>query len=929
VGAFQLLPGLLQYSSRAKGAVLTPAQLLAGITASGDISHEILRVAYSWQATLRARPPLDHTRPLNPEATRARIEALSKVGRLSSATRVCKNLDNHLKGRSPAPPPPAAALTHLIEQLHPANDDRDILPDETLDPPIETSLQVTPHQLRDRIYRLSRDSSSGQTGWSYSALKDLADDRREPGYDAVTTPPTLLHLSLTRLCNRMLRGEITGVARDLLVSARLNMVPKDGNKYRPIRIECAVCRLFGATASDIARKAVGPGLHPTQTGGGLRCGVEFGARMADIAFRQQHAIIAVDIANAFNTVRHRPIFDAIMERHRPIARFFRWKYGTPSEMRDHSGNIVAHTRTGVGQGDPFGGTFFELGYQAALLHLSEHLQNEFAAYNRENPHHPLPQPGRVVAYEDDTQVMGPTILMFRIASSIAPILAEHGFYMNMDKSYITGYNTDMLPDQPDDFSIVPDGLIVLGVPTGTDNFRHAKAQQILKEMAPPTAVLSLLSPRTALHLLIQCYNQRPAYLLRTTSDFSTISDLAKTFDNSMSAAVAAVLQLDPSDEFTTRLYLPRKFGGLGLSKHDGMASEKNQILSRMAFLDFLATYYPPEYQFTNNLFNRNDIRLGTQEALQDHTGLTDAIMLSLVNPTARSTLATAKTLAYKKQSTDLLFLLADSPATQQLASWMLSSTDSSTSFIHSLIGLGSEGYFSSDEFRCVARAKLGVGPTNDPPGLFRVCACNKSFDASVDSLHGLSCALNKGSRNLRHDNIRDRLYQLIKRLNPGIQQTHLSMEFEVGQITAPGDNPKHIRTDIKYIKGADTFYIDIAIVDPAASTFQKAPIHSHVNQDGAASSYERTKRQHYARVNTPEPLLARSVIPFIIEATGRLGPSALLFLHSLCGTQTYTRSLFISEINLICARTAGRMLKTTRNRFQGPHNGVLLAPMYG
>ena len=157
---------------------------------------------------------------------------------------------------------------------------------------------------------------------------------------------------------RVLRCEITGIARDLLVSARLNMVLKDDNKYRPIRIECAVYRHFGATASDIARKAVGPGLHPIQTGGSLRCGVEFDARIADIAFRQQHAIIAVDIANAFNTVRHHPIFDANMERYQPMARFFRWKYGTPSEMRDHSGNIVAHTRTGVGQGDPCGGTFF-------------------------------------------------------------------------------------------------------------------------------------------------------------------------------------------------------------------------------------------------------------------------------------------------------------------------------------------------------------------------------------------------------------------------------------------------------------------------------------------------------------------------------------------------------------------------------------------
>jgi hypothetical protein len=164
-------------------------------------------------------------------------------------------------------------------------------------------------------------------------------------------------IDVTSMC-RVLRGEITGIARDLLVSARLNMVPKDDNKYRPICIECAVCKHFGATASDIARKAVGPGLHPIQTGGSLRCGVEFDARIADIAFRQQHAIIAVDIANAFNTVRHHPIFDAIMERCQPMARLFRWKYGTPSEMRDHSGIIVAHTRTGVGQGDRSRGMYY-------------------------------------------------------------------------------------------------------------------------------------------------------------------------------------------------------------------------------------------------------------------------------------------------------------------------------------------------------------------------------------------------------------------------------------------------------------------------------------------------------------------------------------------------------------------------------------------
>ena len=169
------------------------------------------------------------------------------------------------------------------------------------------------------------------------------------------------------------------------------------------------------------------------------------------------------------------------------------------------------------------------------------------------------------------------------------------------------------------------------------------------------------------------------------------------------------------------------------------------------------------------------------------------------------------------------------------------------------------------------------------------------------------------------------MYLLIKKLNPGIQQTHLSKEFEVGRTTIDTT----LRTDIKYLKGADTSYIDIAVVDPAALEYQKAPTFSHLTRDGAASKYERTKRNHYSRVVTPSPLPERSVILFVVEATGRLGPSTLLFLHFLCGTQTFSRSKCLSDVNLICARTAGRMFKMTGDRFQGLHQGVLLSPMHG
>ena len=123
------------------------------------------------------------------------------------------------------------------------------------------------------------------------------------------------------------------------------------------------------------------------------------------------------------------------------------------------------------------------------------------------------------------------------------------------------------------------------------------------------------------------------------------------------------------------------------------------------------------------------------------------------------------------------------------------------------------------------QSQTGTQPHQRPPWVV-VSACNKSFDAAEDSLYTLSCGLNKEFRNVRHDSIRNKLYQLIKRLNPGISQTHLSMEYVVGQIDSDGE-ARSARTDIKYVKGADTFFIDVVIADFAALAYQMALTLSH------------------------------------------------------------------------------------------------------
>ena len=44
-----------------------------------------------------------------------------------------------------------SSLAQLIAQLHPADDERDVLPDESLDPPLDSTMQVTPFPKIGRI----------------------------------------------------------------------------------------------------------------------------------------------------------------------------------------------------------------------------------------------------------------------------------------------------------------------------------------------------------------------------------------------------------------------------------------------------------------------------------------------------------------------------------------------------------------------------------------------------------------------------------------------------------------------------------------------------------------------------------------------------------------------------------------------------------
>jgi hypothetical protein len=86
-----------------------------------------------------------------------------------------------------------------------------------------------------------------------------------------------------------------------------------------------------------------------------------------------------------------------------------------------------------------------------------------------------------------------------------------------------------------------------------------------------------------------------------------------------------------------------------------------------------------------------------------------------------------------------------------------------------------------------------------------------------------------------------------------------------------------------------------------------------VKQNASAIEGEVRKKMHYGRVSQITngemyKISANSVISFLVESTGRLGPAALSFLNRVGGTTNFRKTNFISEVALLCARTIEKQI---------------------
>ena len=128
-----------------------------------------------------------------------------------------------------------------------------------------------------------------------------------------------------------------------------------------------------------------------------------------------------------------------------------------------------------------------------------------------------------------------------------------------------------------------------------------------------------------------------------------------------------------------------------------------------------------------------------------------------------------------------------------------------------------------------------------------------------------------GYRTRRHNEIRDLLFRLIKKRHPLLTNEFLRLEDYVGSLT----DGTQVRADITWVVEAEKVVVDLVCIDVGCTLYIKAPTRSFLSSERAALHAEKGKREH-ARVVDPARLNATSIIPFVVQASGRLGPAVVL-----------------------------------------------------
>jgi hypothetical protein len=556
--------------------------------------------------------------------------------------------------------------------------------------------------------------------------------------------------------------------------------------------------------------------------------------------------------------------------------------------------------------------FFSVGFQSVLVNLEARLQESEASVGQRRAAECVgaeatpPVAGATTAYADDSWLAGEPEVLVRVIPHIGPECAKVGLEYSPSKSALVGLKLDLVQQDelPEEFTVHTDGTVMLGCPVGTEEFQREQLRQIIQQALPPREALNKLRKKTAYLLLARCMNARPNYLASACS-LKFAQDALREFDAAVDTVIADILGIREADlpYLAVLRGLPQQHGGLGLRRYWGPDSERLALITRKRTEDFMRA--SPRLMAllgsrTNNT-QWSPIVIGESVGLARENGLeaptTDEQSegeLRKVWTEATNKVHAANFRVQVRENQDWSgnnrdrrlqgLALLESGSVKGGAQWMVAS--------HRPGSQGAMWGRASDKaFPAAALVRLGLLPTASAgnSAMFRCLHCvgmgqRSCENSSTLEIHALHCPLNEKLTKHLHDQVRNRVASSLKRILPS-PDTVVEVEKDIG---ADG-NRKHvdIRVVTRLANGQEKVWnLDTTVVNPCCYVTSADHL---VGGDGptdrpAARAAEMRKKLAYRSLVTPQDYV--SMVPLVVEVTGRLGPAFEEFLRELgeiCG----------------------------------------------
>lgn len=596
---------------------------------------------------------------------------------------------------------------------------------------------------------------------------------------------------------------------------------------RPIGIGEVVRRIVGKAVLSVVGPDVQRAAGTIQLCAGQEGGPEAAIHATRLAFGDSctEGVLLVDAKNAFNQLNRRVALLNVARLCPSVATVLINTYRGDTFL--FVSGTVLFSREGTTQGDPLAMIFYAL----ATLPLIEAC-------------HTTRLSGEVW-FADDATGSGPLTALREWWDKLLTTGPLFGYLPNGPKTWLV-VKPDLLLSATEIFhgtgvNVTAQGRRHLGAALGTRTFVE---EYVLKQVDEWVAQLHRLSaiaechPHAAYSAFVHGIRSRWLYLARTTPD---ISDLFTPLETALRTQfIPALTGRDaPSELERTLLALPARLGGLGIVNPVEAATDEHQSSLRL----------------TSSLVL---LQLQQRQAIDLDTA-------ALPDQQSRGALRSEKQKRLKNAAAALLPQL---PLPLQHA-MTLASEKGASSWLTAL-PLASMGLtLHKGAFRDALCLRYGWQPAL----MSSTCDCG----ASLSTAHALSCPTG-GFPTMRHNEIRDLLADLMTDVAHDV-----SVEPPLQPVTGEVFSSRATTTDdgarldlaASGVWGGrfERAFFDVRVINPLARSNQSLP---------PASCYRRheadKRRKYLQRVVEVEHA---SFVPFVVSATGGLGPSATATLQRI------------------------------------------------